>query len=910
MEPVSESSAVRARFVDGLGFAPDEFQLQAFDVLDHGEHVIVAAPTGAGKTLVADYAVALALARGQRLFYTTPIKALSNQKFHDLVTEHGWDQVGLLTGDNAINADAPVVVMTTEVLRNMLYAGHPLRGLGAVVLDEVHYLQDAYRGPVWEEVIIHLPRRIQLICLSATVSNASELEEWIETVRGPTSLVVETRRPVELENHYLVGERTTSHLHLIKTVKGTKANPNGFRYDLDPRQVNQRGRGRGHKGRGRPKRKWRTPDRTSVVELLHQRDLLPAIYFIFSRAACDDAAAAVTASGLALTTDAERDEIRSILAERTESLSRQDLHVLGYRQLRAGLELGVAAHHAGMVPPFKEAVEACFVRGLVKAVFATETLALGINMPARTVVLEKLTKFTGDHHEFLTPAQYTQLTGRAGRRGIDTKGSAVVLWSPFVRFEQVADLALSRNFVLSSSFRPTYNMAANLVRRYDPDRARQLLNLSFAQFRTDAGVVRSEHKVERLLERRHQLVRRIEREHGPVDELRAALGLGDDADDDPDRSGIAFAVSQLNPGDIIDADGPDLPSPLVVAAVAFRGGGRVQAKLVDRDGDVFDTTPADFDRVPTVVGHLDPPEPYLPNSVTFAYELSQGLARARLVSRKRRRRLGPSGSVRTAADVPAPARKALRRLERIDGDLDLLRSGATRRAESLAGQFDRVIGLLEERAHLDLGDENRLGAASGDDRARVNEGEGAEAAGWSLTPSGQRLARLYHECDLLVVEALEDGLFDGLDGPAVAGLASTFVYEERGGAGPGLEPWFPSAELRRRFTRLQGLHLNLVTAEADARLPATRRPDAGFMAIAHAWTAGGNLTDVLADEEITAGDFVRTAKQLIDLLRQIALLAPVPATAAAARAAADGVFRDLVAASSIVDTGDDGDAEQ
>ncbi|MEL7156560.1 MAG: DEAD/DEAH box helicase, partial [Actinomycetota bacterium] len=826
------------------------------------------------------YAVELALAAGQRLFYTTPIKALSNQKYHDLVADYGRDQVGLLTGDNAVNPDAPAVVMTTEVLRNMLYAGNPLDRLASVVLDEVHYLQDAYRGPVWEEVIIHLPRHIQLVCLSATVSNASELEEWIETVRGPTSLVVETRRPVQLDNHYMVGERGNNHLHLIKTAKGGKANPSGFRFDIDPRQLQGRGRGRGHKGRGRPGRKWRTPSRPDVVELLRQRDLLPAIHFIFSRAACDDAARSVVDSGQILTSLAERDQIRVILAEKVEALSDLDREVLGYDRFREGLEAGVAPHHAGMVPPFKEAVEACFVRGLVKVVFATETLALGINMPARSVVLEKLTKFTGDHHEFLTPAQYTQLTGRAGRRGIDTEGKAVVLWSPFVRFEQVAELALSRQFVLSSSFRPTYNMAANLVRRYDQDRARQLLNLSFAQFRADAGVVRTEHRAERLIERRHQIARRIEREHGPVDELRAALKLG--REDDDERQSIAFALGQLQPGNVIAAVGPELPARSVVVAVAFRKGGRVRAKLVDDEGDVFDVGPPDFDRVPVVTETITLPEPYLPNSVLFIHEAGERLAKS--APSGRRRRPEPEGprTITSADDVPPAARKALRRLERIEGDLERIQSAASRRAESLAGQFDRVIDLLTSRGHLDFDDDGS----------------------WQLTGSGQRLARVYHECDLLVVEALEDGLFDGLNPAEVAGLASCFTYEERGG-GPHRPPWFPSGALRSRCTRLEGLHLNLVVEEEEARLPLTRRPDPGFVAIAHAWAAGGDLDDVLGGEEITAGDFVRTAKQLIDLLRQLGLLAMVPATATAARAAADAVFRDLVAASSILDTGDE-----
>ena len=879
MESVRQPSPLRAAFIDRLGFEPDQFQLDAFDILDGGEHVLVAAPTGAGKTLVAHYAVELALSAGRRLFYTTPIKALSNQKYHDLVAEYGRDNVGLLTGDNAVNPDAPAVVMTTEVLRNMLYAGNTLDGLAAVVLDEVHYLQDAYRGPVWEEVIIHLPRHIQLVCLSATVSNAEELEAWIETVRGPTSLVVETSRPVKLDNHYLVGERSSNHLHFLATVRQGKPNPKGFRFDLDPRQRPGGPKGRGQKGKRRPGRKWRTPTRPDVVELLRHKDLLPVIFFIFSRAACNDAARAVVDSGQMLTSGAEREEIRSILAARVEALSELDLEVLDFERFRAGLEAGVAPHHAGMVPPFKEAVEACFARGLVKVVFATETLALGINMPARTVVLEKLTKFTGDRHEFLTPAQYTQLTGRAGRRGIDTEGKAVVLWSPFVRFDQVAELATSRQFVLSSSFRPTYNMAANLVRRYDQDRARQLLNLSFAQFRADAGVVRSEQRVERLRERRAQIEGKIERDWGPVDQLRAALRLGIEPDEE--NQSIAFALGNLGPGDIVTVDGPELPDQAIVLAVAVRKGGRVRVKLADTDATVYDIGAPDLDRSPVVVTSVDLPEPYLPNSVLFAHEAAQLLA-----ARRSDRADGPAPgdeegrpAILSAADVPPAARKALRRLERIEGDLAAVSSAANRRAESLAGQFDRVVALLADRGQLDLG---------------------ARGA-WALTDAGQRLARVYHECDLLVVEALDAGVFDGLNPAEVAGLVSCLVYEERGGS-PGDQPWFPSAELRRRVGRLETLHRELNRAEDEARLPLTRSPDPGFVAVAHAWAAGGDLDDVLGDEDLTAGDFVRTAKQLIDLLRQLALLANEPTTAAAARSAADAVFRDLVAASSIVES--------
>ena len=879
---MNDQSPGRLRFLDELGFEPDQFQVEAFDAVDQGHHVVVAAPTGAGKTLVAGYAVQLGIGAGERVFYTTPIKALSNQKYHDLVAAHGAANVGLLTGDNNINGSAPTVVMTTEVLRNMLYSGTSLDGLRTVVLDEVHYLQDAYRGPVWEEVIIHLPPSVQLLCLSATVSNAEELAGWIETVRGPTSLVVETDRPVELTNRYVVGERGGSHLHFMKTLQGRRANPKGFRYDHDPRSGGGRGRDGGRGGRGGRPRKWRTPDRVDMVELLEAKQLLPAIHFIFSRAACDDAARAVLRAGIRLTTDAERAEITRIVNDHVRLLDEADLKVLEFEQVMATLQAGVAAHHAGMVPPLKEAVEACFVRGLIKVVFATETLALGINMPARTVVLEKLTKFTGEHHEFLTPAQFTQLTGRAGRRGIDTHGEALVLWSPFVTFQQVSDLAASKRFVLTSSFRPTYNMAANLVRRYEPERARQLLNLSFAQYRVDSGVVRGEQRIEKLVARRQQTIGRLERDYGPVDELRAAAAIPNA--EERDDQAVAFALARVNPGDVLEVATDAVVSPVAVLSVSFRSRGRVKVRVTDRDGEVVELTPADLWEPPKHAGEVELPEPYLPNSVTFAFEVSQALARTRLTSPKRRRSLGPTGEVSTRDELEPGAVKALRKLDRIERDLERARAATAARTESLGAQFDRVIGLLRQRGHLN---------------------------GWELTDRGERLARLYHESDLLLVEALDRGLFDELSMSEVVALASAFVFEERRSSGPRLDPWYPSDELRRRFRQAQALHLDLSADEAEARLPETKVPHAGFMAVAHGWASGGGLDDVLAEEDFTPGDFVRTAKQLIDLLRQLAKLAPTEATGRAARAGADAVHRDLVAASSMVETdaGPESDAE-
>src|SRR6266545_3649029 len=411
-------------FAQLYDFPLDEFQVSACNELEEGRGVLVAAPTGSGKTIVGEFAVHLALETGRKCFYTTPIKALSNQKYNDLVRRYGADRVGLLTGDNSVNGEAPVVVMTTEVLRNMLYAGsRTLLGLGFVVMDEVHYLADRMRGAVWEEVIIHLPESVSLVSLSATVSNAEEFGEWLETVRGDTTTIVEEHRPVPLWQHMLVGRRMFDLFHDVEAAQKHDVHPELLRYTREmARRLDWDGGGRGRPTRTR---RWLVPSRPEVVERLDREGLLPAILFIFSRAGCDAA-------------------VQQCL-------------------------------HTGLLPAFKEVVEELFVRCLVKDVVATETLALGINMPARCVVLERLVKYNGEAHVDLTPGEYTQLTVRAGRRGIDIEGHAVVIWAPEVDPRHVAGLASTRTYPLRSSFRPSYNMAVNLVGTVGAQPARELL---------------------------------------------------------------------------------------------------------------------------------------------------------------------------------------------------------------------------------------------------------------------------------------------------------------------------------------------------------------------------------------------------------------------------------------------------
>ncbi|MGA9077916.1 MAG: DEAD/DEAH box helicase, partial [Acidimicrobiales bacterium] len=488
--------ATRRAFLSRHNFALDPFQVAAFDLLDEGKSVLVAAPTGSGKTLIAEYAVARALAAGARAIYTTPLKALSNQKYADFAAEYGPARVGLLTGDVSRNGDAEVVVMTTEVLRNMIYAdAGRLADLRCVVLDEVHYLEDRYRGSVWEEIILSAPPDVVLVCLSATVSNAEELAGWIEKVRGSTAHVIEEHRPVDLRNLYVVGIRATHRLEILPTFVDGLPNPEAVSLDARsrPRAIS------GKAGRPGARSPVYRPRRAELVERFSEEDLLPAIYFVFSRAGCDDAVRQCLEAGLRLTTPEERRVIREVADDHVEALSDADLRVLGYGNFVEGLEAGFAAHHAGLVPPFREAVEALFGAAIVKVVFATETLALGINMPARSVVIEALSKFTGAGHEDLTAGNYTQLTGRAGRRGIDRIGHAAVLWSPYHTFAEVSALAAARSRALRSSFRPTYNMAVNLVRRYAPDDAYRLVRSSFAQYLSDAPLTRQLDAVVGLL---------------------------------------------------------------------------------------------------------------------------------------------------------------------------------------------------------------------------------------------------------------------------------------------------------------------------------------------------------------------------------------------------------------------------
>ncbi len=908
-------------FTAHYDFPLDDFQRRACLEIEAGRGVLVAAPTGSGKTIVGEFAVHLALTTGRKAFYTTPIKALSNQKYHDLVQRYGPENVGLLTGDNVVNGEAPVVVMTTEVLRNMLYAGsRTLIGLGYVVMDEVHYLADRSRGAVWEEVIIHLPDSVTVVSLSATVSNAEEFGEWLATVRGETTTIVEEHRPVPLYQHVMVGRRlldlfATSDVdaaagfvkegapvndELVKLARDDWASSR--MKDRRTAKGSRGGQGGGQRGGprqvGNGRRIW-IPSRYDVVHRLDREGLLPAIYFIFSRVGCDAAVTQCLDAGLRLTSPAEQQEIVAHVSAACRDLPPEDLQVLGYHEFLDGLSRGVAAHHAGMLPAFKQVVEELYLRGLCKIVFATETLALGINMPARTVVIEKLSKWNGETHADITPGEYTQLTGRAGRRGLDVEGHGVVLWQPGMNPREVAGLASTRTYPLRSSFRPSYNMAVNLVHQYGRERSRELLEQSFAQFQADKAVVglaRQLAKAEDALggyaeaaachlgdfmeyaalrqrisdvEKAASRTRRTDRRDETVESLRH-LKVGD-VIQVPVGKFAGYAVV-VDPG-----WSPDNPRPYVVTA----------------DRQARRLAMIDFPTPVEALGRVKVPKSFNGRNPQMRRDLANAL-------RDRTHDLAPPRPDRPGARAGRPAdvddeiaalRAQLRahpchgcadredharwaeRHYKLERDSATLRRRIDQRTNTVARQFDRVCEVLTALEYLD---------------------------GDTVTDRGRGLMRLYGEMDLVAAEALRLGVWEGLPAAGLASALSALVFETRR-ADDANAPRVPGGAIGKALDRTHQVWAGLDALEREHKLDFLRPPDVGFAWLSYRWAEGDDLDDLLGTSDLSAGDFVRWTKQLLDLAGQVADAAGDSTLRATARDVVRLVKRGVVAYSGLAE---------
>ena len=733
------------QFKERYPFDLDDFQISGCHAIEAGESVLVAAPTGSGKTIVGEFAIHLALETGKKAFYTTPIKALSNQKYQDLLLMFGEKNVGLLTGDNSINADASVVVMTTEVLRNMLYANSStLANLGFVVMDEVHYLADRFRGAVWEETLIHLPESVQIAALSATVSNAEEFGDWLHTIRGNTKVILTEKRPVPLYQHVLMGNK----LFDLFTDNG-KVNPEVLR--------EERAAYRGFKGdRWREKTSTRLT-RPEVIDKLDREGLLPAIVFIFSRGACDQAVKQCLAAGLRLTNKDEREEILSVIESRISGLSESDLNVLGFTDWCEALGRGIAAHHAGLLPMFKEIIEDLFQRNLIKVVFATETLALGINMPARTVLLERLSKWNGESHVPVTPGEYTQLTGRAGRRGIDIEGNAVILWSNDVDATSTAGLASTRTYPLRSSFKPTYNMTVNLIQQMGRERARKSLGSSFAQYQADKAVV-----------------------------------------------GIATQIKRNSQ-----------------ALESMRG--------------EFECHLGDFYEYAKLRSDIKELEKGLKNKSRRARSLDEeNIENIRFNLR--------SHPCHGCSDREKHARNS-EKYFRLYRENQALETRMVAKTNVIPRQFDSIANILERRGYV-----------SGD----------------SLSSEGKVLAKIYAEMDLVIAESFRSGALDEFNSAELCAALSVFLFESRKENPIRL----PSALFQEKISEIAKIWLSVHEDELDAGLSETRSVDLGFAWGVYRWANGSGLQSVLNDSDMSVGDFIRSIKQIMDLLRQLQIAFP------------------------------------
>ena len=897
-------------FAAHLKFPLDEFQHQACQAVENDHGVLVCAPTGAGKTIIGEFAVSLALSRGTKCFYTTPIKALSNQKYHDLVAAHGPETIGLLTGDTTINHNADILVMTTEVLRNMIYAQSPtFDRLTHVVMDEIHYLSDKTRGSVWEEIILGLHDSIKIIGLSATVSNSEEFGHWLTTVRGNTDIIVTDHRPVPLNQWMLVGttlhplfEPNTTTLnhqlatHINKLEHTYQDNHPTFRTrSTNPNHTTQP-----------PKPNYRPLGRPEVTTILAANNMLPAITFIFSRIGCDSALAQCLRSRINLTTPEEINRIKHIIDTNITTIPEEDLKVLGYRNWRTALTRGFAAHHAGMLPAFRHIVEELFVNGLLKVVFATETLALGINMPARTVVLEKLVKFDGEGHADLTPGQYTQLTGRAGRRGIDVLGNAVVQWSPAMDPQQVANLASTRTYPLVSTFTPGYNMSVNLLKTMGFTAAHHLLEMSFAQFQANKSIVGHAHQVEKAEQRVRELEQQLEEElaarqvpsEQPLAEFLEYMQLQRDLSLEERnakklrirqrREAVTAVLSKVRVGDVLALSTKKRP----VLAVVVKAPGRPadpRVGIIMESGWRGTVEVDDFAVPPKVVSHMRlggyhktmDTKQVVKNLKKYAHSRPKKL-RAATTDKLTKKALALHAAVR---GHPVRYWQQVDDLTQIGHDIirartevDKLHATVDASVDTLGKEFDRILGLLAELDYVEYVDGDR-------NNPRVSE-------------EGERLALIHSECDLLVAQCLRRGIWDGLDPAELAGVVSLCTFENRRETRG--EPIGATDAMADAMDNTIRLWEELHSDERRHQLPETRYPDSGFALAIHQWAAGAPLGYCMAaaaecGAELTPGDFVRQARQVVDLLEQVRKTGYHEDTIWAARHAVDAIRRGVVA---------------
>ena len=846
-------------------FELDEFQKQAIAALNAGRSVVVCAPTGSGKTLIGEYAIYRALARKKRVFYTTPLKALSNQKLRDFRNRFGAQRVGLLTGDVSINREAPILVMTTEIFRNMLY-GTPIGEVGtslvdveAVVLDECHYMNDRQRGTVWEESIIYCPNEIQLLALSATIANSDQLTDWINQVHGPTELIYSEFRPVPLEFHF--------------------CNPKGVFPLLDKNtgRINHRLKPKRGSGDRKNAPKPEVPSLTNVVGHLYSRDMLPAIYFIFSRRGCDKAVEEL--GNVTLVNQAEAKQLHRQIDEflrRNPEAGRPGQVEPLYR--------GIAAHHAGILPAWKGLVEELFQQGLIKVVFATETLAAGINMPARTTVISSLSKRTDRGHRLLNPSEFLQMAGRAGRRGMDAIGHVVTVQTPFEGAKEAAYLATAKADPLVSQFTPSYGMVLNLLQTHSLEEARELIERSFGQYlatlylkpqyeflaQQEAQLADLQTQMEYLdrdqLERYEKLWRRLKVERQL---LRTLEEQAQEVRVEQLSLTIAFAMS----GTLLSLKGKHVAtaSPIPAVLVSKIPGEQSPYFIcLGRDNRWYVVTTEDVVDLYAELPRLDIPEHLMP---PVEMPLNPGQSR-----QGNEETVAIAGAISVPELPPAP--EVLAQQERVaavqaqlaDNPLHVLGSPATilkrkTKIVELEAEITTRQAELEQYSHRHWEEFLHL--------MEILQRFGAldELLPTSL---GQVAAAVRGDNELWLGLALDSGEFDNLSPHHLAAAVAALVTET-----PRPDSWVRyalSAEVEEALAGLRSTRRQLFQLQRRYNVTIPIWLEYDLVALVEQWALGVEWLQLCSNTSLDEGDVVRLLRRTLDLLSQIPHVPFLPET--------------------------------
>ena len=872
----ASSSDGAAAAVPPLGqlfpFPLDGFQLDAIDALNQGHSVVVSAPTGSGKTLVGEYAIHRALAHGRKVFYTTPLKALSNQKLRDFREQFGAERVGLMTGDLTVNREASVVVMTTEIFRNMLYAeadqgDDPLEDVEAVVLDECHYMNDSQRGTVWEESIIHCPPVVQLVALSATVANAGQLTDWIERVHGPTRLVLSDYRPVPLQFSFC----SAKGLHPLLNDEGTGLHPNC--------KVWRAPKGSKRKGPKTPKPPQpEAPPLSFVVAQMAEREMLPAIYFIFSRRGCDKAVRDL--GKVCLVSPEEQTRIRARL-EAFIAATPEAVRDGGHDD---ALLRGIAAHHAGVLPAWKELIEELFQQGLVKVVFATETLAAGINMPARSTVISALSKRTERGHRPLMGSEFLQMAGRAGRRGLDTQGYVVTVQSRFEGVREAGQLATAPADPLVSQFTPSYGMVLNLLQRYNLAKARELVERSFGRYLATLDLADDEARIAELREQLSHLsgeaeevawddFEDYEKQRGRLREERRLLRILQQQAEETLAHELTLALRFASEGALVSLKAPVLRGRVTPAVIVEKveGPGQFPLLLCLTDENVWVLVPCTAvvslhaELSCLQVKEVAAPELHRSGELRHGDQASGGLALA--VAHMARRHDMTTPQYDLAGEVQAQAH-LVRELELALELHPAHRAGDRKKLRKQRFRIEELEAEIEERQRILHFRANRhwdtflalieilrfFGCLAGE--------EGLEP-----TEIGRTVAALRGDNELWLGLALMSGHLDELE---PADLAAVFEAISTEVNRPDLWSGFPpSPASEEALHDLRGIRRELQRQQerASVVMPLWFEPE--LMGLVHAWAKGVSWNDLIANTSLDEGDVVRIMRRTVDLLAQV-----------------------------------------